>query len=151
MEIDNQEVEIDGRQLKIAVVLPYFNKKLGEELLKNTKSELLRNNVKAENITVTRVAGALEIPFACKKVISKDKPDAIIAMGIIIRGETSHFDLVSETTYQGIMNLQLANETPIIFGILSCENIGQAEERVSKGKLNKGKQAAQAALIQTTL
>lgn len=143
--------KIDGSSLKIAIVLPYFNETLGLELLENAKRELLNNNVPQENISITRVAGALEIPLACKKIIDRKKPDAIIALGVVIRGETSHFDLVTNTSYQGIMSVQLETGIPIIFGIIACENIEQAEKRVSKNGLNKGKDAAAAALIQTSL
>lgn len=143
--------KIDGSSLKITIVLPYFNEELGLELLENTKKELLANNVPEENIDIVRVAGALEIPFACKKIISTKKPDAIIALGVIIKGETNHYDLVTKTSYQGIMQVQLETETPIIFGIIVAENVEQAKKRASFTGLNKGKDAAQAALIQITL
>ena len=76
--------------------------------------------------------------------------DIIIALGIVIRGETTHYDLVTKTTYQGLMQLQVSEwaTVPIAFGILACENLEQALHRVSKNGLNKGKYAVQAALIQ---
>jgi len=151
MKLNETNINVDGSQLKVTVILPFFNEKLGLELLENTKAELLNNNVKEENIKIIRVAGALEIPLACKKNIIKEKPDAIIALGIIIRGETTHYDLVTEESHRGIMQVQLETGTPISFGILGCENLEQAQDRVSKDKLNKGKDAAIAALIQTTL
>lgn len=142
---------IDGKKLRIVIVLPYFNEGLGLELYKNSKEELLKNKVQEKNITLTRVAGSLEIPLACQKIIQKQKPDAIIALGVIIRGETSHYDLVTENTYKGIMDVQLKTGTPIAFGILACENLKQAKARISKKGLNKGADAAMAALIQTTI
>ncbi len=151
MKLNETNIKIDGSNLNIVIILPFFNEKLGLELLENTKKELLNNNVKEENIRVIRVAGSLEIPLACKKIIIKEKPDAIIALGVIIRGETSHYDLVTKESYRGIMQVQLETGTPISFGILGCENLDQAKERISKDKLNKGKDAAIAALIQTTL
>mgnify|MGYP001603211319 CR=1 FL=1 len=145
MQTNNTKIQKpNGKNLKIAIVLPYFNEKLGLELLKNAKEELLKNNVQEKNIAIIRVAGALEIPFACKKIIGKMKPDAIIALGVVIHGETSHFELVTNTTYQGLMKVQLDTGIPISFGILACENIGQAKKRI-----NKGREAAQAALLQT--
>ena len=147
MQTNNTKIQKpNGKNLKIAIVLPYFNEKLGLELLKNAKEELLKNNVQEKNIAIIRVAGALEIPFACKKIIGKMKPDAIIALGVVIHGETSHFELVTNTTYQGLMKVQLDTGIPISFGILACENIGQAKKRI-----NKGREAAQAALLQTLL
>ena len=98
---------------------------------------MLKSNVQAENIQIIRVAGALEIPLACKKIIIKEKPHAIIALGVIIRGETSHYDLVTEESYRGIMQVQLETGVAISFGILGCENLEQAQDRVSKNKLNK--------------
>ena len=148
---DHKEIQIDGRELKISIILPYFNEELGKELLANTEEELMRNGVKAENIDVIRVAGTLETPFAAQKIIETVKPDAVIVLGIVIRGETSHYDLVVETTHQGLMKIQLDCKTPIAFGILACENQKQAQERVDKNGLNKGKGAAIAALIQTQL
>ena len=145
-----KELKIDGKKLKIAVILPFFNEELGLELFENVKKELLSNNVQEKNINLTRVAGALEIPFACKKLAMK-KPDAIIALGIVIRGETSHYDLVTETAHQGLMKIQLEEITPIIFGILACENLKQVKERISSKGLDKGKEFAQAALIQTLI
>lgn len=148
-ENNNLHLDIDGAHLKIAIVLPYFNEKIGLELLTNTKDELIKHGVK--DIKVTRTAGALEIPFACQKIIEKQKPDAIITLGAIIKGETGHYDMVCDTTYSGINIVQLKHNTPIIYGILTCDNIEQAKHRSGKDGLNKGKQAAQAALIQTQL
>lgn len=145
-----QDIKVNGKKLKLAVILPYFNEELGLELFENVKRELIRNNVLEKNINLTRVAGALEIPFACKK-LAMIQPDAIIALGIVIRGETSHYDLVTETTHQGLMKVQLEEVVPIIFGVLACENLKQIKERISEKGLNKGKEFAQAALIQTLI
>lgn len=146
MKLDKKEVKINGSGLKIAIILPYFNESIGLKLLENAKAELLKNNVPEENIDVIRVAGALEIPYACKKTIENKKPNAIIALGVIIKGETGHHKFVAENCFQGIMQIQLNSGIPISFGILTCENVEQAKKRI-----NKGKEAAQAALIQTSL
>lgn len=143
--------KIDGKKLKIAIILPYFNEELGLELLANTKETLLANNVQEKNIKLIRVSGALEIPFACLQAIEKHKPDAVIALGIIIRGQTKHFDLVAENAYSGIMKVQLDKKIPISFGVLTCENTKQVKERISKKELNKGREFATAALLQTTI
>jgi len=151
MELDRKEVQIDGSSVKIGIIIPYFSESIGLELLENCKKELLNQNVPEENIIIKRVAGALETPYASMKLVEKESPDAIIALGAIIRGESSHYDLVTNKTYDGLMKIQLKYKTPIIFGILTCENEKQARERSSKSGLNKGKQYAQAALIQATL
>lgn len=146
MKTPPKKLEIDGRKLKIAIILPRFNEEIGLKMLDAAKNELLQNNVREKNITIIRVNGALEIPFACKKIITSKKPDAIIALGVVIRGETTHYDLVTQTTYQGIMQVQLETQTPIAFGVLACENEKQALTRISKGA-----EAAQTALTQALL
>jgi len=90
---------------------------------------------------IYRVPGSLELPFAALKIAKKKKYDVIIALGIVIRGETKHFDLVVQNTYQGLMEVALNEEVPIIFGVLAVENEKQASAR-----LNKGKEFAQAAV-----
>lgn len=148
--------KINGEKLKITIILPYFNEKLGLELYKNAKEELFKNHVREKNISLIRVTGALEIPFACQKIAEKipkkdKKNNGIIALGVVIRGETTHYQLVTKTTYQGIMQVQLKTGIPIAFGILACENLEQAEKRVDKNGFNKGREAAQAILIQSKI
>lgn len=135
-----------NKNLKIAIILPYFNESIGLKLLESAKKELAKNKIQEKNIKVVRVAGALEIPFACQKIIQKKKPDAIITLGVIIRGETSHYDLVCKNTFQGIMEVSLKTGVPIVFGVLTTEN-----EKQAKARIDKGRQAAQAALIQASL
>jgi len=136
--------KIDGSRLKIAIVLPYFNENYGKKLLKSTLQELEKNKV--SRIKIFRVAGALELPFACQKLALSRKYNGIIALGTIIRGGTSHYEYVCEQTFSGLMRVQLDTKIPIAFGVLTCENYEQVVER-----LNKGAEAAKAILIQTTL
>ncbi len=146
-----QDIPVDGRGLKISIVLPYFNEELGLEMFENCKKTLIEKGVAEKNIGLTRVAGCLEIPYACLKIMDAKKYDVIIAIGIIIKGETRHFDLVAEATHNGLMQLQLQKKVPVIFGILACDNIKQAKDRVSEKGLNKGREAAIAAMIQTKI
>ena len=146
-----QKVQVDGSKLKIAIVLPYFNEEIGLELLENAQNELLEYNVRPENIEIFRTAGALEIPFACLKIAEKLKPNAIITLGVVIRGETAHYDQVCNETYRGLMDVQIKTGIPISFGVLTCENEKQARARASLEGGNKGAHAALSALIQTTL
>lgn len=149
METSKKNIDVDGSKMKVAIIVADFHEALAEELVKNTKNELLKNRVKENHIQIINVPGALEIPFICKKVLEKGKVDAIIALAIVIRGETTHYELVTETTHQGLMNLQTTiAKIPIVFGILGCENLKQAKARTSGKGLNKGKQFAQAALLQ---
>lgn len=148
---ENQEITIDGSTKKIVIVLPYFNQDLGMKLLENVVAELNQNKVQKENITLTRVFGSLEVPFACKKIIQQIQPHVIIALGVIIRGKTDHYELVTQNTYQGIMKLQLESNIPIIFGVVTADNVDQAKQRIDREGLNKGKDFAQAALIQSEI
>lgn len=149
----NKQLKIpNGKDLKITIILPYFNEEIGLELYENVRETLEKNRVKKENVKLTRIPGALELPFTAQKEIeSQEKPNAIIALGIIIQGETSHYDYVCNETFNGLMNVQLKLKTPIIFGILTCKNKQQAQERASKNGLNKGKDFAEAAIIQSHL
>ncbi len=138
---------LNGAKLKVAIVLPYFNDDMGAKLLKNVEKELKKCKVK--KITTTRVFGALEIPYACQKLAKK--ADVVIALGIVIKGKTKHFDLVVDNCYSGIMNAQLETKTPMIFGVLTCDTLKQANDRIDEKKLNKGKEFAQAAIIQALI
>lgn len=137
-----------NKSLKIAIILPRFNDTLGQKLLLNTQNELKELGVK--NVQIYRVPGTLELPFAALKIALSKKFHAIIALGVVIRGGTKHFDLVVETAYQGLMEVALDEDTPIIFGVLAVENEKQAIERVEKTKMNKGKEFAQAAVEMAT-
>ncbi len=141
----------DHSEKRITIILPYFNETLGTELKQNCKKALIENGVKEENINIVRVGGSLEIPFACKKIAQTKDNDAIIALGIVIKGETSHYDIVCEYCYKGLMEVQLNSDIPITFGILTCNNIEQAQNRTSAEKLNKGKEFALTTLIQTQI
>jgi len=147
-DIFNQ-FHLDGSPYKIAIVASNFYPELTQELITNTKEELIKNGVKEKNINVSIVSGCLEIPYICKRIIGFRKTDIIITLGLVVRGETSHYDLVNNTTYEGIMKVQLdSGTTPIIFGVLTCENMDQAIKRVKKDQLNKGKSFAQSAILQ---
>lgn len=145
--IQNKKIN-KNKSLKIAIILPRFNDNLGQKLLLNTQNELKELGVK--NVQIYRVPGTLELPFAALKIALSKKFHAIIALGIVIRGGTKHFDLVVETAYQGLMEVTLDEDTPIIFGVLAVENEKQAIERVEKTKMNKGKEFAQAAVEMAT-
>lgn len=142
---------VDCRKLKFTIIAPYFNEELVRELYKNCEKELLACGVQKENIKTLRVAGTLEIPFAAQKAVKKFKPNVVIALGAVIRGDTNHYDLVCQTSFRGIMEVQLKTNTPIVFGILTCENLAQARKRASAKDLNKGKSFARTAIMQATI
>ncbi len=124
--------EIDGSKAKIVIILSEFNAHIGEELLKTTVAEL--KNCGTKKIEIIRVPGALEIPLTAQKVIEKKSPDAVIALGVVIKGKTSHYENVCRESINGIMNVSLKTGTPIIQGILTVLNEKQAKERIILGK-----------------
>lgn len=129
--IKNRE-DLDGSNAKIVVILSEFNLHIGEELLQNTLDEL--KQLGTEDIEIIRVPGALEIPLTAKKVIEKKSPDAIIALGVVIKGETAHFEHVSRESINGLMKVSLETGTPITQGILTTFDEKQAKERIVLGK-----------------
>lgn len=135
----NTDLSIDGSKLSIIIVASMFNEKIVSPLLETTVSELKKHKV--ANVTTFRVPGALEIPLVTQMIIKKYKPNAVIALGAIIKGETSHYKHVSRESIRGIMNISLQTNTPVIQGILTTLNIKQAQERIVLGK-----EYAQAAL-----
>ena len=132
------EIEIppEGDDLYIAIVVGRFNEFAGRGELEACLDELKKLGVPEDNITVMRVPGALEIPMALS-MIARSSPyvDAMIALGAVIRGETYHFEIVSNESARGIMDLQLKTGIPIANGILTCETDEQAVERLEiKGR-----------------
>jgi 6,7-dimethyl-8-ribityllumazine synthase len=138
--------KFDGSELKISIILPRFNEELGLELFAHTQTNLVKSGVKIENINLIRVPGTLEIPFVAQQEINKNNPDALIALGIVIRGESFHFELVCNTAHNGLMQVSLMTETPVIFGILTVENLEQALKRIAPNQLNKAEEYAHAAI-----
>lgn len=132
------EIEIppEGDDLYIAIVVGRFNEYAGRGELEACLDELKKLGVPEDNITVMRVPGALEIPMALS-MIARSSPyvDAMIALGAVIRGETYHFEIVSNESARGIMDLQLKTGIPVANGILTCETDEQAVERLEiKGR-----------------
>ncbi|MFA7577627.1 MAG: 6,7-dimethyl-8-ribityllumazine synthase [Candidatus Muiribacteriota bacterium] len=130
----------------MAIVTARFNSLISEQLLKGCEDGLTRHGVKSENIDVYRVPGAFEIPFICKKIAAKNKYHAIITLGAIIRGDTPHFDYVAAENSKGIAKVSMDSEIPVIYGVLTTENMEQALERAGVKAGNKGFDAAMSAL-----
>lgn len=127
-------INYSNKNLEIGIIVPYFNENIGLRLYEKTFEELIKNNVKKENIKLVRVPGALEIPLIALKLAKSKKFNAIIALGTIIKGETDHYDYVCTETYRGLMNVSLKFEIPIINGVLTVKNEKQAKDRINKGK-----------------
>ena len=115
-------------------------------MLSEAKKELLNNSVKEVNITTLRVPGAFELPLGAKSVSRKDDVDAIICLGVVIKGDTPHFEFICNSCSQAIINLSLELLRPVIFGVLTTNNLDEAEERIDPSKMNKGKEFAKTAM-----
>ncbi|WP_046006866.1 6,7-dimethyl-8-ribityllumazine synthase [Pseudoalteromonas rubra] len=132
---------------KFAIVISRFNDFIGNSLLEGAVDELKRTGgVKDEDITVVYVPGAVELPLAAKRVAMKKEHDAIIALGVIIRGGTPHFDLVANESNKGLASVSMDYDIPVAFGVLTTESIEQAIERAGTKMGNKGGEAALGAL-----
>ena len=115
----------------VTIINSEFNSEIVNQLISSTENRLKEiSNVKISKISVP---GAYEIPFIAKKIIERKSADAIICIGAIIRGETTHYDLISENVFMSISNLNNLGTLPIINGILTTENINQAKERIKNG------------------
>lgn len=134
MKIQSSASQKTGERLKIAIILPRFNDTIGEKIFQEVQKTLLKRKVKKQNIHLFRVPGALELPFAAKKIAQSKKFHAIIALGVIIKGDTDHYEHVCRETYRGLMQVNLQEKIPTIFSVLTVKNIKQAEERIQKGK-----------------
>ena len=119
--------------LKVAIVLSEYNLEIGGALLDCCLETLLKSGVSKDRIRTTKVPGAFEIPFACQKAIKEMKPDVVITLGAIIRGKTPHFDYIASTTAMGIMDVSLKTDVPIVFGVLTTNDLAQASARIDKG------------------
>lgn len=124
---------LGGAGLRVAVVASRFNEDFCERLLAGALAELAALNVAAADVTTLRVPGALEIPMALQWLAQTSRYDALIALGVVIRGETYHFDLVANESSRGVMEVQLETGVPVANAIITTENEAQAEARIGKG------------------
>ncbi len=135
----------DCRGRRFAIVVARFYVEIADGLLDGAQRALRDCNVDDDGVEVFEVPGCFEIPLACRKLIEKERFDAVVALGAVIRGETPHFEYVAGECARGIMDVQLAMGTPIGFGILTTENVAQARERAARSGGDKGYAAALAA------
>jgi 6,7-dimethyl-8-ribityllumazine synthase len=137
-------------ELKFAIVAARFNDFLTAKLVEGALDTLKRHGADEKNITIVKVPGAFEIPLAADKLAS-GKVDAVICLGAIIRGDTPHFDFVASEATKGIAQASFQNKKPIIFGIITADNIEQAIERAGTKQGNKGSDAALSAIEMANL
>jgi 6,7-dimethyl-8-ribityllumazine synthase len=140
------EGKLVGSGKKFVIIFSRFNEFVGEALLKAANDCLLKHGVIETNIDVVKVPGAFEIPATADRLASKKKYDAIICLGVIIRGSTPHFEYVSSATSNGISQVSQRYSLPVIFGVLTTDTIEHAIERAGTKSGNKGWDSALAAL-----
>jgi 6,7-dimethyl-8-ribityllumazine synthase len=134
MQIKNKQYEyLDGKKLKVAIVVARFNGEITENLLASAMENLDKSKVNPKNIKIVQVAGAVEIPFALHKLAKTKKYDFLVALGCVIRGDTPHFDYVCKMAQEGVLKVMLEDNIPVGFGILSVNNLKQAEDRFHVG------------------
>ena len=145
------EGNLIGAEKKFAVIVSRFNELINEKLLSGAVDKLKRHGVADDDITVVWTPGAFEIPLVAKRLAALQKYDAVIALGCVIRGATSHFDYVAGEAAKGIGQVMMDSEVPVIFGVLTTDTIEQAIERAGTKAGNKGGDAAIAAIEMANL
>jgi 6,7-dimethyl-8-ribityllumazine synthase len=142
----NKDFVPNGAGFKIGIVVSSWNEKITSNLLLGAHQTLLDNGVEEHNIIIKHVPGAFELPLACQMMLETNKFDGIIAIGVVIQGETKHFDYVCAGTTHGLMDVMLKHSKPIAFCVLTDENEQQSIDRSGGKHGNKGIECAVACL-----
>ncbi|WFR56471.1 6,7-dimethyl-8-ribityllumazine synthase [Anaerocolumna sp. AGMB13025] len=145
------EGNLIGQGLKFGIIAGRFNEFISGKLVSGALDALKRHGVEEKEIDITWVPGAFEIPLIAKKMAKSNKYDGVICLGAVIRGATPHFDYVSNEVTKGIAHVSLETEVPVIFGVLTTDNIEQAIERAGTKAGNKGYDAAVTAIEMANL
>ena len=145
------EGHVTGGDIRIGIVAARFNEFIVGKLVAGALDGLKRHEVNEDRIDIAWVPGAFEIPLICQKMVKSGKYDAIIALGAVIRGSTTHYDYVCSEVSKGVANVALNADIPVMFGVLTTENIEQAIERAGSKAGNKGYDCALGALEMVNL
>ena len=145
------EGNLIAKSMKVGIVAARFNEFITNKLLGGAMDGLLRHGVEEEDVHVAWVPGAFEIPLIASKMAGSGKYDAVICLGAVIRGSTSHYDYVCSEVSKGIASVSLSSQIPVMFGVLTTENIEQAIERAGTKAGNKGYDCALGAIEMVNL
>lgn len=145
------EGHLVGTGLKFGIVVARFNELLSSRLLSGAQDALVRHGVAAKDVDVAWVPGAFEIPMVAGKLASSGRYDAVIALGVVIRGGTPHFEYVSSEVSKGVAKVSMDSGVPVMFGVITADNIDQAVERAGTKAGNKGWEAGEAAIEMANL
>ena len=140
------EGDLQAAKLQIAFVVARFNEFVCEHLLEGALDTFVRHGGNKDNVTVIRVPGAFELPLAAKRIAMNGKNDAVVCLGAVIRGETSHYDFVCANASSGIASASLETGVPVSFGLLTTDTIEQAIERSGAKAGNQGRDATDCAI-----
>ncbi len=151
MTIQIHQGNLSAEGLKFGIVLSRFNDFIGSRLLDGASDCIVRHGGNLEHISVYKCPGSFEVPMVSKKLAESGKFDAIIAIGVLIRGATAHFDYIAAETTKGIAQASLETNVPISYGVLTTDTIEQAIERAGTKAGNKGWEASLAAIEMVNL
>ena len=141
---------VDASRFKVAIAAARFNGALVDALLLRVVARLTSAGVRKGNITVVRVPGSNELPLAARLLVDSARPDAVIALGVIIRGGTIHYELIATAATNGLMEVALETRIPVINGVIVAENAAQARARC-QGAIDRGSEFADAAVAMAAL
>ena len=145
------EGKVVSEGMKVGIVAARFNEFIVSKLVAGAQDALVRHDVKEEDIDLAWVPGAFEIPLIASKMAKSGKYDAVIALGAVIRGSTTHYDYVCSEVSKGSANVSLNSDIPVMFGVITTENIEQAIERAGTKAGNKGYDCALGAIEMVNL
>ncbi|MDR3477972.1 MAG: 6,7-dimethyl-8-ribityllumazine synthase [Gammaproteobacteria bacterium] len=145
------KAETINPDFKVAIVVSRYNLDITQELLAGAVTRLFELGLSEASLTVTWVPGAVEIPLTAQRLARTKKFEAVICLGAVIFGETRHFDYVCDQVSQGCQQVALSSDLPIIFGVLTTDNLAQAQDRIGGAKGHVGRQSADAAVEMISL
>lgn len=151
MQIQNIEGSLIAEGIRFGIVVSRFNDFIGQKLVEGAIDCIVRHGGSADNITVIRCPGAFELPSVTRKAALSGKYDALVTLGVIIRGSTPHFDVIAAEATKGIAHVGMETMIPVSFGVLTTENLEQAIERAGTKAGNKGFDAALTAIEMVNL
>lgn len=151
MAVTHYEGMAIGTGLKVGIVMGRFNELLGTKLLEGAIDTLRRHDVSEDDVEVAWVPGALEVPLVAERLAASGKYDTVLALAVVIRGGTPHFDLVASEVSKGIARVSQTTGVPVVSGVITADSIEQAIERAGTKAGNKGSQAAMAGIEMATL
>ena len=137
--------------MRFAIVVGRFNSFIADRLVEGAVDTIVRHGGDADAIDIVKVPGAFEVPLATSKLVDTGRYDAVISLGVLIRGSTPHFDYIAGETTKGIATASMRSAVPVAFGVLTCDTIEQAIERAGSKAGNKGSEAAAAAIEMASL